>query len=65
MDTKPDAVSASWAATYRRDCPSRPVVDVLALEKRIRAYRAIGYEIEDAATPSTPAEYVIEYDERV
>ncbi len=33
------------------------------LEKRIRAYRAIGYEIEDAATPSAPIEHVIEYDD--
>jgi hypothetical protein len=36
------------------------------LEKRLRAYRAIGYEIEDATTPSAPAEHlehVIEYDE--
>jgi superfamily II DNA or RNA helicase len=40
-------------------------VPVLArmLEKRIRAYRAIGYEIEDAAMPSAPAEHVIDYDE--
>lgn len=40
-------------------------VPVLArmLEKRIRAYRAIGYEIEDVAVPSAPAEHVIEYDE--
>lgn len=40
-------------------------VPVLArmLEKRIRAYRAIGYEVEEAAPPSSPAEHVIEYDE--
>ncbi len=40
-------------------------VPVLArmLEKRIRMYRAIGYEIEDAAMPSRPAEHVIGYDE--
>ena len=40
-------------------------VPVLArmLEKRIRAYRAIGYEIEDPAMRPTPAEHVIEYDE--
>ena len=40
-------------------------VPVLArmLEKRLRAYRAIGYEIEDTAAPSAPAEHVIVYDE--
>jgi superfamily II DNA or RNA helicase len=40
-------------------------VPVLArmLEKRIRAYRAIGYKIGEATPPSAPAEYVTEYDE--
>ena len=40
-------------------------VPVLArmLEKRIRAYRAIGYEIEEPAPRAAPAEHVIEYDE--
>lgn len=33
------------------------------LEKRVRAYWAIGYEVEDAAAPTAPAEHVIEYDE--
>ena len=36
---------------------------VRMLEKRLRAYRAIGYETEGAPTPSAPAEHVIEYDE--
>ncbi len=43
------------------------IVPVLArmLEKRIRAYQAIGYEIEDPAMRSAPAEHVIEYDDGV
>src|SRR6266568_6626933 len=39
----------------------RPVLARM-MEKRIRAYRAIGYEIE-ASMRSAPAEHVIEYDE--
>ncbi len=40
-------------------------VPVLArmIEKRIRAYRAIGYELKDTAARSAPAEHVIEYDQ--
>lgn len=40
-------------------------VPVLArmLEKRLRAYRAIGYAIEELAPRSAPPEHVIEYDE--
>jgi DNA-binding HxlR family transcriptional regulator len=30
MDTVPDEIAADWAATYRRGCPSRTVVEVLA-----------------------------------
>lgn len=30
MDTVPDEIAAEWAATYRRGCPSRTVVEVLA-----------------------------------
>jgi DNA-binding HxlR family transcriptional regulator len=30
MDTTGDQDSASWMATYRRDCPSRTVLEVLA-----------------------------------
>jgi DNA-binding HxlR family transcriptional regulator len=30
MDTVQDDIAAEWAATYRRGCPSRTVVEVLA-----------------------------------
>ncbi|AEH10568.1 MULTISPECIES: winged helix-turn-helix transcriptional regulator [Protofrankia] len=30
MDTALEGASPSWAATYRRDCPSRTVIEVLA-----------------------------------
>jgi DNA-binding HxlR family transcriptional regulator len=30
MDTVRDEITAEWAATYRRDCPSRTVLEVLA-----------------------------------
>ncbi len=36
---------------------------VRMLEKRLRAYRAIGYQAEDAATTAAPKEHVVEYDE--
>ena len=35
---------------------------VRMLEKRLRAYRAIGYQAEDAATAAAPKEHVVEYD---